>query len=178
MERFRLGTTRIVVASDCFTWGVDVPDIRNVILFGLPSSFSKLVQQIGRAGRDKKQAYAITYTPPWVKEIPDKSRKGTKVEAAELKRRDNMCPILRHWFNPTSTSCLGMSSVTGLVTNHLTLTTAASYTPKAFHTLFLSHPWLQPSPPNLPKAQLFAPMELILCLAGKKTLLFDLVSHR
>ena len=105
MERFRLGTTRIIVASDCFTWGVDVPDIRNVIVFGLSSSFSKLVQQVGRAGRDKQQAYAITYTPLWVKDIPDDSRKGTKLGAAESKRHNEMSQILRRWFNPTLTSC-------------------------------------------------------------------------
>jgi hypothetical protein len=105
MEKFRLGTTRIIVASDCFTWGVDVPDIRNVILFGLPSSFSKLTQQIGRAGRDKEQAYAITYAPLWVKEVPGDLVEGSKLKANELKRRNEMCPILCHWFNPTPTSC-------------------------------------------------------------------------
>jgi superfamily II DNA helicase RecQ len=105
MERFRLGTTRIIVATDCFTWGVDVPDIRNVVLFGLPSSFSKLIQQIGRAGRDKNQAYAITYAPLWVQDIPDDAVKGTKREATDLDRRNNMCPILRQWFNPTPTHC-------------------------------------------------------------------------
>ena len=105
MERLRAGTTRIIVASDCFTWGVDVADIRNVVLFGLPSSFSKLVQQIGRAGRDKKQAYAITYAPSWVKDVSSDSEKGTKREAAELERRNDMCPVLHHWFNPTQTCC-------------------------------------------------------------------------
>lgn len=105
MERFQSGTTRIIVASDCFTWGVDIADIRNVILFGLPSSFSKLVQQIGRAGRDKKQAYAITYAPPWVKDLPSDLAKGNKCEAADLERRNAMCPVLRHWFNPTQTCC-------------------------------------------------------------------------
>ena len=105
MERFQLGTTRIIVASDCFTWGVDVPDIRNVILFGLPSSFSKLVQQVGRAGCDKQQAYGIIYAPSWVKDIPDDLQKETKLEGTELKQRKDMCQILCHWFNPTLTSC-------------------------------------------------------------------------
>ena len=75
MERFRSGTTRIIIASDCFTWGVDVPDIQQVIVFDLPSSFSKLVQQMGWAGRDKQQAYTITYAPLWVKntdKVPEK----------------------------------------------------------------------------------------------------------
>jgi len=103
MERFRSGTTRIIVASDCFTWGVDVPDIRQVIVFDLPSSFSKLVQQMGRAGRDKQQAYAITYAPLWVKDTnkdPEKQH-----EVTDLKRREGMCQILRTWFNPPQGSC-------------------------------------------------------------------------
>lgn len=103
MERFKSGTTRIVVATDCFTWGVDVADIRNVVVFGLPSSFSKLVQRIGRAGRDKEQAYAIAYAPPWVKDVPEDSSKGAKHKDAE--RRQKMCPVLFHWFNPTEACC-------------------------------------------------------------------------
>lgn len=99
------GTTRIVVGTDCFTWGVDVPDIRNVVVFGLPTSFSKLVQQIGRAGQDGKQAYATTYAPQWVEDIPDDLEKSTKQEVANLKRREAMSPVLRHWFNSSPESC-------------------------------------------------------------------------
>jgi len=105
MERFRSGTTRIIVASDCFTWGVDVPDIRQVVVFDLPSSFSKLVQQVGRAGRDKQQAYAITYAPLWVKDIAKDPEELTKHEATDLKRREGMCQVLRTWFNPPQNSC-------------------------------------------------------------------------
>jgi len=107
MERFRSGSTRIIIASDCFTWGVDVPDIRQVIVFDLPSSFSKLVQQIGRAGRDKQQAYAITYAPPWVRDIDKDPDELKKHEAADLKRREGMCQVLRAWFNSPKNSCPG-----------------------------------------------------------------------
>ena len=105
MEGFRSGITRIVVGTDCFTWGVDVPDIRNVVVFGLPSSFSKLVQQIGRAGRDGDQAYAITYAAQWVKDTPEKPQKAKKREAANLKRREAMCQVLHHWFNTSPHFC-------------------------------------------------------------------------
>ena len=121
MEKFRSGATRIIVASDCFTWGVDVPDIRQVgswfaygvdvsnvwqvIVLDLPSSFSKLVQQIGRAGRDKEQAYATTYAPPWVEDIDKDPGELTKHEAADLERRGGMCQTLRTWFNPPQNSC-------------------------------------------------------------------------
>ena len=105
MERFRSGSTRIIIASDCFTWGVDVPDVRQVIVFDLPSSFSKLVQQIGRAGRDKRQAYAITYAPQWVKDVTKDPEELKKHESADLKRREGMCQVLRTWFNPPKNSC-------------------------------------------------------------------------
>jgi superfamily II DNA helicase RecQ len=105
MERFRSGTTRVVVVSDCFTWGVDVPNIRQVIVFDLPSSFSKLVQQIGQAGRDKQQAYAITYAPLWVKDINKDPKELTKHEATDLKHCEGMCQTLRTWFNPPQSSC-------------------------------------------------------------------------
>ena len=105
MQNFRSGTTRIVIGTNCFTWGVDVPDIRNVVVFGLPSSFSKLVQQIGRAGRDGDQAYAITYAAQWVKDIPEGFQKSTKQELANLKQRESMCPVLRSWFNASPISC-------------------------------------------------------------------------
>ena len=75
------------------------------MVFGLLSSFSKLVQQIGRAGRDGDQAYAITYTAQWVKDIPQGLQKGTKQEATNLKRREVMCQVLRGWFNTSSMSC-------------------------------------------------------------------------
>ena len=64
---------------------MDVLDIRNVVVFGLSSSFSKLVQQIGRAGRDGSQAYAITYAAKWVEDIPEKLQKTTKQEKDNLK---------------------------------------------------------------------------------------------
>ena len=105
MENFRLGTTRIVIGTDCFTWGVDVPDIRNVVVFGLPSSFSKLVQQIGRAGRDGNQAYAITYAAQWVEDFSCTPPKLSKQDATNLKRREEMCQVLRHWFNNSLESC-------------------------------------------------------------------------
>ena len=74
------------------------------MVFGLPSSFSKLVQQIGRAGRDGNQAYATTYAARWVEDIPD-SQRPTKMDITNLKRREAMCPVLRHWFNTSPQSC-------------------------------------------------------------------------
>ena len=75
-------------------WGVDIPDIWQVIVLDLPSSFSKLVQQLGRAGQDKQQAYAITYAPPWVEDVTKDPEEPTKHEVSDLKRREGMCQTL------------------------------------------------------------------------------------
>ena len=55
---------RFMVATTAFGMGVDVPDIRLVVHFGLPLSVIDYYQQIGRAGRDgKKSRCVLLYAP-------------------------------------------------------------------------------------------------------------------
>jgi len=49
---FRSGELRIVVATSAFGEGIDLPDVRNVVLYHLNFSFTEFNQQAGRAGRD------------------------------------------------------------------------------------------------------------------------------
>jgi ATP-dependent DNA helicase RecQ len=51
-EDFAQGRLRAVVATVAFGMGVDIPDIRQVIHFHLPSSIEAYYQEAGRAGRD------------------------------------------------------------------------------------------------------------------------------
>ena len=55
---------RIVVATDAFGMGLDVPDVRYIIFFGAPRSLEICAQQSGRAGRDGLQSYALMYSLP------------------------------------------------------------------------------------------------------------------
>ncbi len=49
---FRSGELRVVVATSAFGEGIDLPDVRNVVLYHLNFSFTEFNQQAGRAGRD------------------------------------------------------------------------------------------------------------------------------
>jgi len=49
---FRSGSVRVVVSTSAFGEGVDIPDIRHVVLYHLPFNAVEFNQTCGRAGRD------------------------------------------------------------------------------------------------------------------------------
>ena len=55
------GKLRLVIATTAFGMGVDCPDIRRIVHWGLPSNIEEYVQETGRAGRDGKDAEAVLY---------------------------------------------------------------------------------------------------------------------
>ncbi|MCL2680430.1 MAG: single-stranded-DNA-specific exonuclease RecJ [Coriobacteriia bacterium] len=56
-KRFREGDIQVVIATSAFGEGVNIPDIRNVVLFHFPFSAVEFNQMSGRGGRDGKPAY-------------------------------------------------------------------------------------------------------------------------
>lgn len=53
---FRDSTLQVVVATSAFGEGIDLPDIRHVILYHLPFNMTAFNQQCGRAGRDGNES--------------------------------------------------------------------------------------------------------------------------
>jgi single-stranded-DNA-specific exonuclease len=53
---FREGVLRVVVATSAFGEGIDLPDVRHVVLYHLNFDFTEFNQQAGRAGRDGADA--------------------------------------------------------------------------------------------------------------------------
>jgi len=63
-ERFETGQLRVLVATNAFGMGIDVPDIRIVLHIEAPATLESLYQEAGRAGRDGRSAQcALLYSP-------------------------------------------------------------------------------------------------------------------
>lgn len=52
----------LLIATKAFGMGIDKPNIRCTVHYGMPSSFENFYQEAGRAGRDKKPAECYIYT--------------------------------------------------------------------------------------------------------------------
>lgn len=58
-DKFKNGDCDIMVATTSFGAGVDISDIRTVILYNMPLSIDILWQELGRAGRDDEKSWGI-----------------------------------------------------------------------------------------------------------------------
>merc|ERR1712062_148732 len=61
VEAMAQGGLRLLFATEAYSMGTDVADIKQIIHIGPPSTLETYVQEGGRAGRDGKPSTAIMY---------------------------------------------------------------------------------------------------------------------
>ena len=72
------GSCRVLVANMDLGIGINLPNVRNIIHFGLPLSKSEYVQEIGRAGRaNEKSVSYVLYLDNSPENIPKQLLKRT-----------------------------------------------------------------------------------------------------
>ena len=55
------GNIRLVIATSALGMGVNIPNVKKVIIFGVPESMEAYLQAVGRGGRDGSEVLSIMY---------------------------------------------------------------------------------------------------------------------
>ena len=62
---FKAGSADVLVATDVAGRGIDVPDVKHVINYDLPTSIEDYTHRIGRTGRAGKSGLATSFVSPY-----------------------------------------------------------------------------------------------------------------
>ncbi|MFK7896120.1 MAG: RecQ family ATP-dependent DNA helicase [Myxococcota bacterium] len=95
---FEQGRTRVLVATNAFGMGIDLPDIRLIVHFQTPGSVEAYYQEAGRAGRDGDPARCLLFFGRG--DIATQRRlsgsSGTTAAALDQRRDDSIAEIERY----------------------------------------------------------------------------------
>ena len=69
MNAFKTGTTKVLIATDVSSRGIDIPNVEYVINYDLPEQSENYVHRVGRTGRGTKKGIAVSFCSPEEKEI-------------------------------------------------------------------------------------------------------------
>lgn len=83
---FKANRTPILVSTKAFGMGIDKPNIRYTVHFGLPGSLESFYQEAGRAGRDRKRARCVLVYSEYDSQRSD-SLLDPEIELSEIRAR-------------------------------------------------------------------------------------------
>ena len=65
-QLFKTGELRIICATDAAGMGCNIPDVKDIISFGIPKSIGTVAQRWGRAGHDRTtEGVCLLLVPKW-----------------------------------------------------------------------------------------------------------------
>lgn len=69
MNAFKIGTAKVLIATDVSSRGIDIPNVEYVVNYDLPEQPENYVHRVGRTGRGTKKGIAVSFCSPAEKEI-------------------------------------------------------------------------------------------------------------
>jgi ATP-dependent DNA helicase RecQ len=100
-NRFASGKTEVVVATNAFGMGIDRPDVRAVVHLAPPSSVEAYYQEVGRAGRDGRDALGLLLVSPGDlplrRHLIEMDTEGRAPDPERVQHRWNMFLELIRW---------------------------------------------------------------------------------
>jgi len=85
---FETRRTRILVATNAFGMGIDLPDIRLIVHFQTPGSIEAYYQEAGRAGRDGNTSHCVLFFGPGDLATQRRLQSGASASAAMEARKE------------------------------------------------------------------------------------------
>lgn len=96
-KSFEQGRTRILVATNAFGMGIDLPDIRLIVHYQTPGSVEAYYQEAGRAGRDGDPARCVLFFGRADIQTQRRlSQSGPSSAALDQRREDAIAEIERY----------------------------------------------------------------------------------
>ena len=86
--RFKDNETTVMVATKAFGMGIDKPNVRWVAHFGMPGSLESYYQEVGRAARDRKVAYAYLLLSDDFHDLNEELLDPSRTPITEMSRKD------------------------------------------------------------------------------------------
>jgi ATP-dependent DNA helicase RecQ len=96
-QAFEQGRTRVLVATNAFGMGIDLPDIRLIVHYQTPGSLEAYYQEAGRAGRDGEPSRCLLFFGRADLQTQRRlARSGPTSAALDQRREDALAEVERY----------------------------------------------------------------------------------